>query len=194
VTAFTYQIPKFGTSKLVRNVVGGWMLGGVLRYASGNLIPVASSRTNMNTYTFNTNTRFDRVPGVPLFIQDPNCKCIDPNSNHLILNPAAWVDTAVGTWGSGSPYYSDYRWQRQATENLNLGREFAIHERMKLSVRAEFFNAFNRVSLPMPSNSNPLATPTFTSAGVPTGGFGFITNSSSIGGQRNGQLVARFVF
>jgi len=194
VTAFTYQIPKLGTSKLVRNVVGGWTFGGVLRYASGNLIPVAASRTNMNTYTFNTNTRFDRVPGVPLFLEDPNCKCMDPNSNHQILNPAAWVDTTVGTWGSGSAYYNDYRWQRQATENLNLGREFTLHERMRLSVRAEFFNAFNRVYLPTPSNTNPLATATFTNAGVPTGGFGFITNSSSIGGQRNGQLVARFVF
>jgi len=65
---------------------------------------------------------------------------------------------------------------------------------MNLNVRAEFFNVLNRVYLPFPSNNNPVATPTFTSAGVPTAGFGYIINSSTIGGQRNGQLVARFQF
>ena len=76
---------------------------------------------------------------------------------------------------------------------MNFGRTFQIRERMSLNVRAEFFNVFNRLYLPQPSSGNPQATPTFNN-GVPTGGFGFITNSSGIGGQRNGQLVARFQF
>jgi hypothetical protein len=195
VTAFTYQTPKFTSNKFVRQVVGGWNLGGILRYASGSLISVAASRTNLNTWTFNTNTRFNRVPGVPLFLEDPNCHCIDPNSQKQILNPAAWADTPTGSWGQGAPYYNDYRWQRQASESMNIGRTFQIRERMNFSIRAEFFNAFNRVFLPQPSSSNPLATATFnTVTGAPTGGFGYITNSSGIGGQRNGQLVARFQF
>jgi len=194
VTAFTYRTPKVGSSKLVQQLTGGWTLGGILRYASGSLIAVPSSRTNLNTYTFNTNTRFNRVPGVPLYIQNPNSGNINPNSNQLILNPAAWSDTTVGTWGQGASYYNDYRWQHQVSENMNFGRTFQLHEKVSLNVRAEFFNVFNRVYLPTPSNSNPLATATFTSAGIPTGGFGYITNSSGIGGQRNGQLIARFVF
>ena len=194
VTAFTYQTPKFTSNKYVRQVVGGWIVGGILRYASGALIGVPSSRTNMNTYTFNTNTRFDPVPGVPFFLKNPDCKCIDPNSNQQILNPAAWVDTATGTWGQGAPYYNNFRWQRQASENMNIGRTFPIREKMALTIRAEFFNALNRVYLPAPSATNPLATSTFNGAGVPTGGFGYITNSNGIGGSRNGQLVARFQF
>jgi hypothetical protein len=194
VTAFTYQTPKLTNNKLIRQLVGGWTWGGILRYASGSLIGVASSRTNLNTWTFNTNTRFNRVPGQPLFLEDPNCHCINPNSNQQILNPAAWADTPVGTWGQGAPYYNDYRWQHQASESMNIGRTFQLRERMSLNVRAEFFNVFNRVYLPTPSASNPLATATFTGAGVPTGGFGYITNSNGIGGQRNGQLVARFQF
>jgi hypothetical protein len=194
VTAFTYQVPKLTANKWVRQIVGGWTWGGILRYASGNLIGVAASRTNINTYTFNTNTRFDRVPGVPLFLTDPNCRCINPNVNQQILNPAAWVDTAVGSWGSGSAYYNDYRWQHQVNESMNFGRTFHIREKMFVNIRAEFFNVFNRVNLPTPSSTNPTATATFTGAGVPTGGFGYITNSSGIGGQRNGQFVARFQF
>ncbi len=194
VTAFTYQTPRITSSKYIRLITGGWTLGGILRYASGSLIGVASSRTNLNTYTFNSNTRFNRVPGVPLFLADPGCGCINPNINQQILNPAAWADTPTGTWGAGAAYYNDYRWQRQATESMNFGRTFQIRERMSLNIRAEFFNVFNRLYLPTPSASNPLATATFNSAGVPTAGFGYITNSSNIGGQRNGQLVARFQF
>ena len=195
VTAFTYVTPKLTSNKLVRQVVGGWTWGGILRYASGSLIGVPSSRTNPNTYSFNTNTRFNRVPGVPLYIQNPNSGSINPNTNQLILNPAAWADTPVGTWGQGASYYNDYRWQHQISENMNFGRTFQIREKMSLNIRAEFFNVFNRVYLSTPSNSNPLATATFnTTTGAPTAGFGYIANASGIGGQRNGQLVARFVF
>jgi hypothetical protein len=192
VTAFTYTTPKITNNKLVRQVVGGWTWGGILRYASGSLIGVAASRTNLNTYTFNTNTRFNRVPGVPLFLANPNCGCINPNVNQQILNPAAWADTPIGTWGQGAPYYNDYRWQHAINESMNFGRTFRVREKMFFSIRGEFFNVFNRLNLPAPSATNPTATATFNSAGVPTGGFGYITNSSGIGGQRNGQLVARF--
>ena len=194
VTAYTYEIPRFGTNKMIRAVVGGWTWGGILRYGSGALIAVPTSNNNMSAYTFNTNTRMMPVPGVPMFLQNPNCNCIDPNSNQQILNPAAWVDAAPGFWGQGASYYNNYRWQHQASENMNFGRTFRVRERMSLNVRAEFFNVFNRLYLPVPSASNPAATSTFNKSGVPTAGFGYIINSSSIGGQRNGQLVARFVF
>lgn len=198
VTAMTYQIPKFGSNKLVRQVVGGWTWGGILRYASGNLIPAPTSNTNMGAYTFNTNAMMLPVAGVSPFLQNPNCGCINPNGNQQILNPAAWVDVATGTWG-GSYYYNNYRWQHQASENMNIGRSFQIREKMMFSIRAEFFNVFNRVYLPLGTGgslqySNPAATSRFNTAGVPTAGFGYILNSSNIGGQRNGQLVARFEF
>ena len=194
VTSFTYQTPKVTANKLIRQVTGGWTWGGILRYASGSLISVASSRTNLNTYTFNTNTRFNRVAGVNPFLQNPNCGCINPNINQQILNPAAWADTPTGTWGQGAPYYNDYRWQHQVSESMNFGRTFQIREKMSLNIRAEYFNVFNRTYLPTPSASNPVATATFTPAGVPTGGFGYITNANGISGSRNGQLVARFQF
>lgn len=194
VTAFTYEIPRFGSSRLVRQLTGGWTLGGILRYGSGALIPVPTSNNNMSAYTFNTNTRMMPVAGQPFFLQNPNSGSINPNSNQQILNPAAWVDAPAGVWGQGAAYYNDYRWQHQDSENMNIGRTFRLRERMNLSIRAEFFNVFNRVYLPVPSNSNPFATSTFNKAGVPTAGFGYDINSSSIGGQRNGQLVARFEF
>jgi hypothetical protein len=200
VTAFTYEIPRFGSSILVHQVVGGWTLGGILRYGSGFLIGVPTSNNNLGAYTFNGSTRMMPVPGAPMFLKNPNCGCIDPNSPQQILNPAAWVDAPAGTWGQGAAYYNNYRWQHQASENINFGRTFHLHERMNLSIRAEFFNFFNRLYLPLTgsgslSSSNPFATSTFNKVtGAPTAGFGYIINSSAIGGQRNGQLVARFEF
>jgi hypothetical protein len=194
VTAFTYETPKVTSNRMIQLLTGGWMWGGMLRYASGSLISAPSSRNNLSTYDFNTGTLFNRVPGVPVFLKNPNCHCIDPNSKDLILNPAAWVDAPVGAWAQGSVYYNDYRWQHQVTESMNFGRQFRIKERMTFNIRVELFNVFNRKSLSTPSASNPLATPTFNSFGNPTGGFGYITNTPGMSGSRNGQLVARLQF
>jgi hypothetical protein len=194
VTAYTYVTPAATKNRLVRQITGGWMWGGLLRYASGSLIAAPTSRNNLSTYDFNTGTLFYRVPGVPLFLQDPNSGTIDPNNKNLILNPAAWVDAPAGAWGSGSVYFNDYRWQHQVSESMNIGRQFRLNERFALNIRAEFFNVFNRKSLSTPSSSNPLATATFNQFGNPTAGFGYISNTPGMSGSRNGQLVARIQF
>ena len=138
-----------------------------------------------------------RAPGVPLYLTDINCRCIDPNNiNQRILNPAAWVDAAPGTISQGSGYYSDYRGPHQVSENMNIGRTFQIRERIKLNVRAEFFNVFNRVTLGNPSSGNPTQTTTVNNATGAISGFGYysIGSTSNSGGPRTGLIVARFQF
>ncbi len=146
VTGFNYETPRIGSSKLIRQIAGGWTFGGILRYASGSLIGVPGARNNLNTVTLqNGGTRYNRVPGQPLFTKDPGCHCIDPNKD-FVLNPNAWQDAPAGEWGFGAPFYNDYRWRRNVSEQLSVGRRFAIRERMWFQVRAEFFNAFNGCS------------------------------------------------
>ena len=72
-------------------------------------------------------------------------------------------------------------------------RIFRLREKMTFELREELFNAFNRLLLPGLTSTNALATQTRNAAGVPTSGFGYM-NSNSAGGQRNGQLLARFQF
>ncbi|HEU0176508.1 MAG TPA: TonB-dependent receptor [Blastocatellia bacterium] len=191
VTGFTYVTPRWGSNKFVRNVLGDWTIGGILRYASGLPIAAPSSNNNLFPLLFQS-TRMNRVPGQPLFLKDPGCGCIDPRQD-LVLNPAAWTDAPPGQFGQSAGFYNDYRWQRQASENMSLGRRFTIKEKLKFDIRAEFFNIFNRLNLPMPTSTNPTATITRNPQRELSGGFGFI-NPSSVIGQRNGQLVARIEF
>jgi hypothetical protein len=186
-----YETPKLTRSKLVRTIVGGWVAGGILRYASGMPIPVAAS-TGLASYIFQ-NTRFNRVPGVPLYLKDLNCHCYDPNKE-LVLNPAAWSEPAAGQFGVSAPYYGDYRYHRRPLENLIVGRTFHVREKTFFQIRGEMFNALNRLRMPNPDGSNPLATPVYSSLGVPTGGFGRINAGSSTAGERTVQLVGRFQF
>ncbi len=193
VTGFSYTTPRVGSNWLVRHALGNWTIGGYLRYASGALIPVPNSNNNLGSLLGQgVGTRQNRVEGQPLFLKDPNCGCIDPRQN-LVLNPAAWVDAAPGQFGVSPGFYNDYRWQRQVSENINFGRRFPIKESMAFEIRAEFFNMFNRLMLGGPASGNPAAAVTRNSAGELNGGFGFI-NPNGVGGQRNGQIVARFEF
>ena len=192
VLAFNYRLPAMGSSKWVRTAVGGWTVGGILRYASGLPIPVAVSQNQLSGLVFQT-TRFNRVSGEPLYLYDLNCHCFDPNKD-FVLNPKAWSDAAPGQWGFSAPYYNDLRYQRRPDEQVTFGRVFRLREGMSFQVRAEFFNVFNRVYLNDPSATNPLQTPNRNAQGVPISGFGRIDTGSLISQPRNGQIVARFQF
>src|SRR5205823_8061576 len=98
----------------------------------------------------------NRGPGVPLFTQNLNCHCFDPNKE-FSLNPAAWTQPAPGQWGTSAAYYSDYRFQRRPNENMALGRAFKIKERATVNIRIEFANIFNRAEMPNPTSTNAAA-------------------------------------
>jgi hypothetical protein len=191
VSSFTYRVPGLGPNRVVRTLLGDWTVSGVLQYSSGALIQVPSAQNNLSQLLFR-GTLANRVPGQPLWTVDPNGP-IDPNKT-FVLNPAAWSDPADGQWGYSAPYYSDYRARRRPNEQLSLGRIFRLREGMTLEIRAEYFNAFNRLVLPNPSSGNALATQVRNAQGIPTSGFGFIQTAGGVGGQRNGQLLPRFQF
>ncbi len=191
VLAFNYRTPAAG-SRWVRTLTGGWTLGGILRYASGLPIPVPVSQNQLASLLFQ-GTRMNRVPGEPLYLSGLNCQCFDPNKD-FVLNPKAWSDVAQGQWGFSAPYYNDFRYQRRPDEQVTFGRVFRLREGWSFQLRAEFFNAFNRIYMNDPSAANPLQTQTRNALGVPTAGFGRIDTGSLVTQPRNGQIVARFQF
>jgi len=196
VISGSYTTPRWSRSgaglKAVSWLARDWQIGALLRYASGLPIAAPSSTNSLATYLFQ-GTLFNRVPGVPLFTQDLNCHCFDPNKT-FVLNPAAWSNPAAGQWGTAAAYYNDYRYQRRPVENLSLGRNFRIKERASFQVRAEFTNVFNRTEATNPTATNALATQSKTTAGATIAGFGYINTAAVFSAPRQGQLVARFSF
>jgi Carboxypeptidase regulatory-like domain/TonB dependent receptor len=187
-----YTVPGWGGNKVLRYAVRDWTIGGFLQYSSGLPIapPAANLTPNLNSILFQ-NTVQNRVPGVAPFTQDLNCHCFDPNTN-FVLNPAAWTNPAPGTFGSAI-YYNDYRQQRRPLENVALGRQFRMREKMSLNVRIEFTNIFNRTFINNPSSTNPQQQQVKNGAQT-TSGFGFIDTTSVFSAPRQGQLVAQFRF
>jgi hypothetical protein len=195
VIGYTYEVP--GTSlpylsshKFARAILGGWTLGGVLRYASGLPIQTPAANNNLGTVLPGSSTFANRVPGTPLFTEDLNCHCFDPNKT-FALNPAAWTQPAAGQFGTSSIYFNDYRYQRRPDEEMSLGRTFRLREKMSLSLRMEFFNVFNRSEMNNPTPTNAQATQILQN-GRPASGFGYINTGSVAFGPRSGQLVGQF--
>ncbi|HSP68331.1 MAG TPA: TonB-dependent receptor [Bryobacteraceae bacterium] len=228
VLALTYVTPRLPgdgtTRKALSWLTRDWTLGAVLRYQSGQLMPVALSNNNfLNQMARGASnnpalwgggaTMQNRVASEPLFLQDPNCHCFDPTKT-LVLNPKAWSDVGPGQFGATAPWLDEYRWQRQPQESFNFGRIFAIARegKVNLAVRVELQNVFNRVFYSLPANGgsgffaartgvNPTAPVLYNNAfangqlGALSSGFGFVNTVNGIGTQpRSGQIVARFSF
>ena len=196
VLSIHYRVPAPPGNKIVSLVLRDWALGTTLNYASGLPILAPTSTNNLNTLLFRS-TFYNRVEGVPLFLKDLNCHCIDPTKD-LVLNPAAWSNPADGQFGTAAPYYNDYRYERRPSESLSVGRIFQFGtdaHPMKLTVRMNFTNAFNRIQMSNPAGA-PSSPTVKSSAGLLTGGFGFINyqGGSTFLPSRQGTLEMRFSF
>ncbi|HSP66570.1 MAG TPA: hypothetical protein VLN48_02510, partial [Bryobacteraceae bacterium] len=224
IISLNYQTPRIAAGSTAMHAVSwlarDWTVGAVLRYQSGQLLPVAKSNNNFlnqlargpsnNPALWGGGTTYQNlVPGQSLFLQDPNCHCFDP-TKQLTLNPAAWTDVGPGQFGNTAAFQEGYRWQRQPQESMSFGRIFPLsrENRVTLQVRFEFQNIFNRTFYNAPAGppfstaiSNPQAL-TFSTNPFPNGqlgalssGFGFVNTLGGLGSQpRTGQFVARIQF
>jgi hypothetical protein len=163
------------------------------------------STSTLTSVTFGDAVFANRVPGQPLFLHSLNDHNVNPYTT-FFLNPAAWANPAPGTYATSKPYYSDFRGPRYPSEQLGFGKNFDLKEGVKFSLRADFFNVFNRWAYPGQTlgggsglnSTNPFATPQFGSDGSIVNGFGFIGNGiSGAGGvfaPRSTSIVARIQF
>jgi len=206
-TNIVYTTQKWFNSRLLAATTRDWAIGAFLQYGSGlPLVPPAATSTNY----IGGSEQF-RIPGVPLYLKNLNCGCINPYTD-VVLNPAAWTNPVNGTFGPATgTLYGDFRQARRPQENMNLSRTFRFKERLSLQLRAEFVNIFNRTEIGNPSTSAPGSQPSKNIYGQYTSGFGVINETLSgprvapsqtlnaVVGQlyqlpRTGTLIARFTF
>jgi len=182
VISFSYTTPKaeglFGDKPLGHAaswLARDWVIGGVLKYASGQLIQSSPSDITLwNTMgiggtPLNGVSNFGGNEPLANYVPGQACTAVNPNSHFdptkvVALNSAAWSQQTTETFGDSAPYYSNCRWQRQPAESLSLGRTFHITEKVQLLVQAQFFNVFNRVFYPTPSIAGPTNVTSNTAA------------------------------
>ena len=196
---FTYEVPRFGFAQngWKRAVFAGWTTDGIFHYQSGFPMQTPSSTSTLTSVTFADAVWANRVPGQKLFLHSLNNHNVNPRTT-FFLNPAAWANPALGTYATSKPYYGDFRGPRYPNEQLGLGKVFPFKGGVIFSLRADFFNVFNRWAYPSLNMGSPFATPQRGGDGSIVNGFGFLGDGiAGAGGNfapRSGEFVARIQF
>jgi len=150
--AWIYELP-FGTGKrfvsgagILPAVVGGWQIGGVQRYQSGEPVSFGCAT---GIPGWDNCIRFNRVPGQSIFSTPEVNGTFDPFVNRY-YNPAAFVDPNASRNG-GAYRLGDYprvngdaRMKPYLNEDFSVIKNMHVFETASLQFKAEFLNAFNR--------------------------------------------------
>jgi hypothetical protein len=201
--AISYQAPTPPWGRAGKAILGGWAVDGIVRVSSAP--PINVTVRGVTPASGFDSTQAEIVPGQPYWIADPT----QPSGS--ALNPAAFASPPVGQMGDfprnglRSPYSINQT-------DLALRRRFNLTERVKLDVRAEYFNVFNHPMFGLPgSGCNPLSIWGFQ-GGTVDPSFGKVCPGTSttnidggatptgqnalyaVGGPRSAQLTIKLLF
>jgi Carboxypeptidase regulatory-like domain len=177
-----------GAGGALNHLVGGWTLGTVVRYNTGQ--PLSFYSQNYYFYPDWTITYMNFAPGVKRtfggsFVPLPPTTAANPNSaipsQDRYFDPTLITDPAYGDLGKGPASIDALRGFGKAYENASIIKYFSMGERYKLQLRVEFYNIFNRHYLADP-NTNPASQY-----------FGYVTGATN-DPPRQGQFGARFTW
>lgn len=212
VVSYIYELPVGKGKKFlnkdgaVDKVLGGWQVGGVQRYQSGQPLAFGCA-TGIPGY--DGCIRYDRVPGQPLLSstagsfnvgavsQNGGVGCTENNANGTFSAPAgvttywncaAFIDpNAKGlvaargyTFGNMPRIIGSVRSQGYVNEDFSIIKRMHLFESNSLILKAELFNAFNRHVFTRPDT------------GVQDGTFG--ASFGTVNGPRNVQFTLRYDF
>jgi hypothetical protein len=194
--AISYEVSAPGSGRAGKAILKGWAVDGLVRVSSAPPINVLAS--NFSPVIGGYTGQADVVADQPYWIADSS----QPAGR--ALNPAAFSTPAAGAMGNfprnglRSPYSVDQT-------DLALRRRFNLTERVKLNVRAEYFNVFNHPMFGAPGFNQPETY-------VGRSGFGQIGSGSTtnlvlgggisggqsaqyaLGGPRSAQLTIKLQF
>ncbi|MGH9401302.1 MAG: carboxypeptidase regulatory-like domain-containing protein [Terriglobia bacterium] len=172
VVSVVYELPGWRRQALLRRLTSGWNLSSIYQAQSGMplTISVFGDTANAGTLLGESPIRGD-VTGQPVFPAGAE-------NATLWFNPAAFA--APPAYQFGNAGRNSVQAPGMQTMDLALTREFSIVERVKLQLRAEFFNTLNHTNLGTPNRF------------VNEPQFGTVTMAMTPG--REAQLAARLTF
>ncbi len=121
-------------------MIGGWRVSGIQVYSSG--LPIALTRNNPLPI-FNGITR-------PLIDMYDDWRGpiaggkFDPNVDHFLKPKSAFPAQPGAAFGNETRYNPKVRAFWGKSENVSLAKTFPIKESLRIDLRAEAFNIFNR--------------------------------------------------
>jgi len=145
------------SSGLADRIFSGWQLTAIQRYGSGDPLAIGSS-----VYSYITPAvRPDVLSGVAETVKPVGLNAVlayDPNTGAVtngttLLSPAAFVNPptspngAALRPGTAGPFLPNLRGPGHEEEDFGLIKNTQITERVKLQLRADFQNVFNRTGL-----------------------------------------------
>jgi hypothetical protein len=188
--ALSYDLPGPRGPTLSR-LLGQWGVDTTLRASSAYPFTPRGPTIRLSDGTL-VSTLPDLVPGAPIWIVDPGA------AGGRRLNPAAFTLPAQGRQGDvGRNHLRGFPFSQV---DLAIRRAFRLHDRLRLSFRAEAFNVLNHPNFMNPSADDRLGSPSFGRATrMANRGFGGVQGPAlqqfyESGGPRSMQLSLRLEF
>jgi hypothetical protein len=128
-----YLTPQLSGGRL-RLLASGWQISGIVRVLSGDFFSLAAGLDQALSGTS------DQRP--QQMLANPYCA---NKSVSCWLNPSAFAQPALGTYGNMNP--GTIEGPGFFGIDVNVTRKFQVRERQALEVRAEAFNVLNHVNL-----------------------------------------------
>jgi hypothetical protein len=156
LVGFTWEVPfgKNMSSGAGRYILGGWNIGGALRYESGRPMNITMDNP-LGGILFNGQRRPNRVKGVSAVKRGSNFNPLVDN----YFNAAAWEDplldpaTSNPLLGNAPRRDGSVRAFPTYNEDINIFKVFPIKERFNLRFETQLGNIFNRTDFCDPNGN-----------------------------------------
>jgi hypothetical protein len=190
--AISYDLPAPGGG-LWKTIFGSWSTDSIIHARSAPPVNVVTGNNPFGGYLSDADSvqRPNLVPGMPLWISDPNVAAGKRINIAAFSVPTGPVQGDVGR--------NALRGFGATQVDFTLRRDFPLTERFHLQARADFFNIFNHPNFGLPVNymTSPLfgQATQMLGASLGSGGQnGGLNPLYQIGGPRSVQLALKLVF